>query len=72
MTHVDWNLYPKDMHDSGESYLVTLENEHGFRFVGTTVYMNLTGWLVDKRYKVIAFADKPEPYRPEVKDEEHE
>ena len=72
MTHVDWKLYPKDMPDSGESYLVTVEDEHGFRYVGTAVYMNLTGWLVDKGYKVITFADKPEPYRPEAKNEIHE
>lgn len=69
MTHVDWKLYPKDMPDSGESYLVTVEDEHGFRYVGTAVYMNLTGWLVDK---VIAWAELPEPYRQEVKDEKHE
>lgn len=71
MTHVDWKLYPKDMPNSGESYLVTVEDEHGFRYVGTAVYMNLTGWLVDKRYKVIAWAEKPEPYRPSEPEDNH-
>lgn len=69
--NVNWKPYPKDMPDSGESYLVTVEDEHGFRYVGTAVYMNVTGWLIDKRYKVIAWADKPEPYNPVRKESNH-
>lgn len=71
MIKIDWHPYPDKTPQSGDHYLITVEDEHGFRYVGTAVYMNLTEWLVDKRYKVIAFADKPEPYKPEQPEDNH-
>ena len=69
MTHVDWHPYPLEFPQSGDNYLITVKDDHGFRYVGTAMYMNVTGWLIDKRYKVIAWAEMPEPYNPEAKDE---
>ena len=62
-----WHPYPDETPQSGDNYLITVEDDRGFRYVGTAVYMNVTGWLIDKRYKVIAWAERPEPYEPESK-----
>ncbi len=68
MTHVDWHPYPEDIPDSLESYLVTVEDENGFSYVDKKVYSDVAEWLIDKRYKVIAWAELPEVYKPEPED----
>ena len=68
MTHVDWHPYPLELPDSGNNCLVTVKDKDGFNYVVTTMYMNLTGWVIDKNYQVTAWAELPEPYRLEGKE----
>lgn len=62
MTKINWHPYPLELPDSGKNYLVTVEAEERFRYVYTAMFMYVTGWLVDKNYKVIAWAELPEPF----------
>ena len=71
MTHVEWYPYPDEMPDSGKDYLVTVENRYGVRRIEIAYFMYLTAWLGLGAEYVVAWANLPEPYRPEVKDEEH-
>lgn len=76
MTHVDWHPYPDEKPQKDGVYLVTIRvwnatYEDYFEGVGFSYFMN-ADFKEDAIHEVIAWAEKPEPYRPEVKDEEHE
>lgn len=62
-TKTTWYEYPENIPDSGENYLVTVRDEHGFKYVCTSTFTFLTGWIVNKGYQVIAWAEKPKPYK---------
>lgn len=70
MTHVDWHPYPYETPDSGKDYLVTLEGLDGTHYVSIHHFMYLTAWIgLNKDFKVIAWADSPEPYKPKDNDD---
>lgn len=73
MTHVDWHPYPEETPQSGDNYLVTVidQSDHKTRYVGTALFLNVTGWNVSSRYRVIAWAELPEPYKPEEPEDNH-
>lgn len=60
---VDWHPYPEETPQSGDNYLVTVidQSDHKTRYVGTALFLNVTGWNVSSRYRVIAWANLPEP-----------
>lgn len=59
----DWHPYPNELPQSGDNYLVTVidQSDHKTRYVGTALFLNVTGWNVSSRYRVIAWANLPEP-----------
>ena len=67
---ITWHPYPNEIPERYNHYLVTVEKK-GLKYVAKVMFSFDEIWLVDKRYKVIAWAELPEPYEPEVKDEEH-
>lgn len=72
MTKVNWHQYPDEMPDSGKDYLVTIEGPDGTRFVCMSHFMYLTEWIKPNKYfKVIAWAELPEPYKPEEPEDNH-
>ena len=71
MTHVDWKPYPENKpsdEDEYQDFLITI-------FDGSNASVTIDQWLSvgcwDRYldFEVIAWAEKPKPYRPEVKDE---
>lgn len=60
---VKWHPYPEETPQSGDNYLVTVidQSDHKTRYVGTALFLNVTGWNVSSRYRVIAWANLPEP-----------
>ena len=58
-----WHPYPEETPQSGDNYLVTVidQTDHKTRYVGTALFLNVTGWNVSSRYRVIAWANLPEP-----------
>ena len=73
MTHVDWHPYPDEKPPKDGVYLVTMRvwdatYEDYFEGVGFFYFMN-TNFKEDAIHEVIAWAEKPEPYRPEDKNE---
>lgn len=60
---ITWHPYPEETPQSGDNYLVTVidQSDHKTRYVGTALFLNVTGWNVSSRYRVIAWANLPEP-----------
>lgn len=82
MTHVDWHPYPDEKPESyTKEYLLTVETHYGkhkVKKIGIDTWGDSIGggeWEeFDNRSDsvVIAWAEKPEPYRQEAKNEIHE
>lgn len=73
MTHVNWHPYPDEKPQKDGVYLVTMRvwdatYEDYFEGVGFFYFMN-TDFKEDAIHAVIAWAEKPEPYKPEDKNE---
>lgn len=67
MTKTEWHPYPKDVPDMDKEYIVTIQNKIG-QFYTTMDFWDKEGFVYRDKY-VIAWAEKPDPYRPERKDE---
>ena len=67
MTHVDWHPYPDEQPTKLRLYLVTYKNKDYEPCIYVALYFN--GWRtgsLSELEDVIAWAELPEPYRPEV------
>lgn len=71
MTHVDWHPYPEEKPDPYFTCLVTIHLPHK-NIVGCDYMTPHNGWWKNNDNEVIAWAELPEPYRPEAKNETHE
>ena len=67
MTHVDWHPYPKEKPKKVKEYLLTVEppDNARFLFIGFWIFTDVDGCWMNAPCKVIAWAEKPELYRPE-------
>lgn len=64
MTHVDWHPYPENAPEIDKDYLVTIKNKIGQSYTTTDVW-DKEGFIY-RDISIIAWAEKPEPYIPEV------
>lgn len=62
-----WHPYPEDVPDMDKGYLVTIQNKIG-QFYTTMDFWDKEGFVYRDK-NVLAWAELPEPYRPEVNDE---
>lgn len=63
---INWVEYPNDQPTQNGFYLVTLRNEKGQNVTGTLYYSRGGGWFcLAIGHQVLAYADLPEPYKPE-------
>ena len=70
MTHVDWHPYPEtspDQKDDYRDFLLTIDAGYG-PFITIDQWLSVGCWdrFLDK--DVIAWAELPEPYKPEDKE----
>ena len=67
-TKTVWHPYPKEKPKRDKEYLVTCVHQDGNKFIFIDFWFSATGegeWFTAPE-KVIAWAELPEPYRPEV------
>lgn len=72
MTHVDWHPYPEELPNNGYVHIVTAKEINGWLFTALGFYdFDFDFWTDENNYKldVVAWAELPEPYRPEVNDD---
>lgn len=70
MTHVDWHPYPEEKPTKKDRYLISIDDGNGHQYITiATLYKDIfwESGVID--HIVIAWADLPEPYRPEVNDD---
>ena len=68
MTLVDWHPYPETKPEPYFTCLVTIRSPHKV-FVRCDYMTPNEGWWKNSDNEVIAWAELPQPYRPEVNDE---
>lgn len=70
-TKIDWHPYPEEKPKRDKEYLVTCVHPDGNKFIFVDFWFSATGegkWFTAPE-KVIAWAELPEPYISEDKDE---
>lgn len=73
MIKIDWHPYPQKKPALYVLVLVTIEFSKDLRKVSVDYLTPIEGWWKHcLGERVIAWAELPEPYRPEVKNETHE
>ena len=72
-TKTIWHPYPETKPTKKDRYLINLDDGNGHQYITIATFYKDTFWengAID--HIVIAWAELPEPYRPEVKNETHE
>lgn len=68
-TKIDWHPYPEEKPKNGDSYLITVQKNSGSLCIGSA-FFDYDDWITFySKVKIIAWAEQPEPYRPEVNDD---
>lgn len=70
---VKWHPYPEEKPTKKDRYLINIDDGNGHQYITIATFYKDTFWengAID--HIVSAWAEQPEPYRPEVKDEIHE
>lgn len=69
-TKVKWHPYPEEKPTKKDRYLISIDDGNGHQYITiATLYKDIfwESGVID--HIVIAWADLPEPYRPEVNDD---
>lgn len=67
MTQVNWHPYPEEKPTKKDRYLISLDDGNGHQYITIAAFYKDIFWgsgVID--HIVIAWAELPEPYRPEV------
>lgn len=71
MTHVDWHPYPDEKPLCTDDYLITIKRGRKLYVTKDCYDVGESEFEFEFNTKIIAWAEMPKPYRPEVKSETH-
>lgn len=70
MTKINWHPYPDEKPTKKDRYLISLDDGNGHQYITIATFYKDTFWesgAID--HIVSAWAEMPEPYKSEAKDE---
>lgn len=70
MTHIEWSQYPKNRPLRTDDYLITIKRGHKLYVTKDCYDVNEGNFEIEFNTKVIAWAELPEPYKPEMSEGE--
>ena len=71
MTHVDWQPYPEEKPPCTDDYLITIKKGRKLCVTKDCYDINEGEFEIEFNTKIIAWAEMPEPYKPEEPEDNH-